>query len=99
MHFRCSYCRGSRGRLAVDGHQIRRAWRRSRDSGAEGSRRARRELVLGDLPVNNEDPKPFAWSKTADDILASIERFCLQTLNHESSGSLKDAAKRRIIGA
>lgn len=27
----------------------------------------------------NDDPKPFVWSKTADDILASIERFCLRT--------------------
>jgi hypothetical protein len=25
------------------------------------------------------DPKPFVWTKTADDILASIERFCLRT--------------------
>lgn len=22
---------------------------------------------------------PFAWSKSADDILASVERFCLRT--------------------
>ena len=26
------------------------------------------------------DPKPFHWTKTADDILASIERFCRRTL-------------------
>ncbi|MCC8962434.1 hypothetical protein H8A95_08895 [Bradyrhizobium sp. Pear76] len=25
---------------------------------------------------HNADPKPFQWSKSADDILASIERFC-----------------------
>lgn len=28
----------------------------------------------------NLDPKPFAWTKSADDILASIKRFCLATL-------------------
>ena len=28
----------------------------------------------------NDDPKPFRWHKTADDILASIKRFCLRTL-------------------
>ena len=28
----------------------------------------------------NEDPKPFRWHKSADDILASIKRFCLRTL-------------------
>ena len=27
----------------------------------------------------NADPKPFRWTKTADDILASINRFCLRT--------------------
>ena len=31
------------------------------------------------LDISNEDPKPFVWSKTADEILASIQRFCLRT--------------------
>ena len=30
------------------------------------------------LTANNANPKPFRWTKTADDILASIERFCLR---------------------
>lgn len=32
------------------------------------------------INANNADPKPFRWTKTADDILASIKRFCLRTL-------------------
>jgi transposase len=28
------------------------------------------------IDVKNRYPKPFVWTKTADDILASIERFC-----------------------
>ena len=28
----------------------------------------------------NEDPKPFRWHKSADEILAFIKRFCLRTL-------------------
>jgi len=28
------------------------------------------------LDENNESPRPFVWSKTADEILASIERYC-----------------------
>jgi transposase len=28
----------------------------------------------------NTEPKPFRWTKSADDILASIKRFCLRTL-------------------
>ena len=31
------------------------------------------------VDLNNEDPKPFVWTKTTDDILGSIERFCLRT--------------------
>ncbi|MBI1889322.1 MAG: IS630 family transposase, partial [Burkholderiales bacterium] len=33
------------------------------------------------LDTYNADPKPFVWSKSADDILASIERFCLRISN------------------
>jgi hypothetical protein len=32
------------------------------------------------IEATNADPKPFRWTKTADDILASIQRFCLRTL-------------------
>jgi transposase len=32
------------------------------------------------IEATNADPKPFRWTKTADDILASIKRFCLRTL-------------------
>jgi len=28
----------------------------------------------------NDDPKPFRWTKSADQILASIKRFCLRTI-------------------
>ena len=28
------------------------------------------------IECHNADPKPFKWTKSADDILASIERFC-----------------------
>ena len=29
----------------------------------------------------NRDPRPFRWTRSADDILASIERFCQRPLN------------------
>src|SRR3954452_1546006 len=32
------------------------------------------------IAATNADPKPFRWTKTTDDILASIQRFCLRTL-------------------
>ena len=30
--------------------------------------------------VTNETPKPFVWTKTADQILANVARFCKRTL-------------------
>jgi len=32
------------------------------------------------LDVHNEDPKPFTWTKSADEILASIARFAQRTV-------------------
>jgi len=31
------------------------------------------------LNIYNENPKPFAWTKTADQILESVARFCMRT--------------------
>ena len=31
------------------------------------------------LSVYNEDPQPFVWVKSEDQILVSIARFCLST--------------------
>ena len=33
------------------------------------------------LDVTNQDPKPFVWAKTADQILTSVARFCRRTLD------------------
>lgn len=47
-----------------------------------GSFRSTRQLenaVKEYIEENNETPSPFVWTKTADDILDSIKRFCLRT--------------------
>ena len=36
--------------------------------------------IIDYIETVNENPKPFRWHKTADEILASIKRFCLRTL-------------------
>jgi DDE superfamily endonuclease len=36
--------------------------------------------IVRDIEAVNAHPKPFVWTKSADDILASIKRFCLATL-------------------
>jgi len=51
--------------------QIRRGTHRSTRQLEDASR-----SYLGQY---NADPKSFMWTKSADDILASIERFCLRT--------------------
>ena len=33
------------------------------------------------IEQTNRDPKPFVWTKSADEILASIKRFCQRALN------------------
>lgn len=49
-----------------------------------GTHRSTRQLedaIKNYIAVNNEDPKPFVWTKTAADILDSVKRFCLRTNN------------------
>ena len=50
--------------------------------GAHRSTRALEAAIRQYLAVTNEDPKPFVWTKTADEILASVARFC-----HRISGT------------
>jgi transposase len=45
------------------------------------------------IAVHNENPKPFVWTKTADQILASIARFAQRTCPSPSDG-----LQSRIIG-
>jgi hypothetical protein len=33
------------------------------------------------INAHNADPKPFRWTKSADDVLAAINRFCRRTLD------------------
>jgi transposase len=47
-----------------------------------GTHKSTRQLVDAIrlyLATCNQSPKPFAWTKTADEILASIARFCQRT--------------------
>lgn len=49
-----------------------------------GVHRSTRDLeaaIRAYIDANNADPKPFRWTKSADDILAAINRFCLRTID------------------
>jgi transposase len=49
-----------------------------------GAHRSAAELeaaILAFLELHNENPKPFIWTKSADQILANLARFCQRTLD------------------
>jgi len=52
-----------------------------------GSHRSTAELekaIYQFIEASNENPRPFAWTKSADDILANLERFCGRTLKTQA---------------
>ena len=49
--------------------------------GSHRSTKALEAAITVYIDARNADPKPFRWTKTADDILASIARFCRRTLD------------------
>jgi Tol biopolymer transport system component len=46
----------------------------------EGCQGARQNYIN----ASNDTPKAFVWTKTADEILASVARFCAHTLAENS---------------
>lgn len=50
--------------------------------GAHRSTIALENAIMSYLSRHNDDPKPFVWTKSADEILASVARFC-----HRISGA------------
>ena len=51
-----------------------------------GVHRSTRELekaIREFLEVSNEDPKPFVWTKSADEILKSVAAFCKRISNSQ----------------
>ena len=47
--------------------------------GVHRSTRALEKSIRSYFRTYNENPKPFRWTKTADEILDSVRRFCLRT--------------------
>ena len=46
--------------------------------GVHRSVAALKDAITSFIDQHNADPRPFRWTKSADDILASIERFCVR---------------------
>jgi len=47
--------------------------------GAHRSVRQLEAAIKAYLEITNQSPRPFIWTKTADEILASLARFCART--------------------
>ena len=39
------------------------------------------QAIYDFIDHHNGDPKPFVWTKSADQIIASVARFCQRTLS------------------
>jgi transposase len=57
--------------------------RRRLERGAFTSTADLETAIQGYIAETNAHPKPFVWTKTADDILANIVRFCRRTSNSD----------------
>ena len=64
---------GGRALVRAADQQTDQARRPSLHQGAE-------RTILDYIDTTNQNPKPFKWTKSADDILAAIQRFCLRTI-------------------
>ena len=52
--------------------------------GAHRSTEELEEAITAYIDARNAAPKPFRWTKSADDILAAVERFCRRTIDVQS---------------
>ena len=50
------------------------------------------DAITAFIDQHNADPKPFRWTKSADDILASIERFCHRVTLEPSDQQTSESA-------
>ena len=62
-----------------------------------GSTAALKQAIRDYLAIHNKNPKPFCWTKSADDILASLARFCkrISDSQHKRFSSYKRSFRSR----
>ena len=51
--------------------------------GSHRSTQALETAIRMHIDASNDDPKPFVWKKTADEIIAAVERHCRYTLRQQ----------------
>jgi transposase len=53
--------------------------------GSHQSTRELRDAIERYIGATNDEPTPFVWTKTADEIIAAVSRFCARTLAQADS--------------
>lgn len=53
--------------------------------GSHQSTRELRDAIERYIGATNDEPMPFVWTKTADEIIAAVSRFCARTLAQADS--------------
>lgn len=61
--------------------------------GSHHSVKALEAAIRDFIDAHNADPKPFIWTKTADEILASIARFAQRTLQDHPGQNIQDMSR------
>ena len=51
-----------------------------RDQSSGALLRALEQDIRAFIQIHNQNPRPFRWTKSADDILDAVKRFCVRTL-------------------
>lgn len=69
-------------------HRVRsRLAELTREHLKRGVHRSTAELeadIAAFIAAHNQNPKPYNWAKSADEILASVKRFCQKTMHRTS---------------
>lgn len=55
------------------------------------------QIIRHSIKINNDDPKPVAWSKAAGDILAGVECRRLRTLNSRHGCIGRRVQRGRVV--
>lgn len=61
--------------------------RRQLQRGSYRSTAALEQAIYDFLDAHNAEPRPFRWTKSAQEILVSIQRFCARTLQTQGSST------------
>ena len=73
--------------------------RRQIKRGAHRSTRQLEEAIRSYLALYNDDPKPFVWTKSADEILSTVARYCERISDSGHSNSVLTRSWRYRSGS